>query len=416
MKRRMSFVFACAAGLLAGGVALANSPTSEPTELGQLCERVRPAFVFVGGGSGVVVSPDGLVLTNAHVIGKNQQFNVRLGDGQRFEAKLLGKDVPGDLAVLKLENTSGRKISHLELVDPDQLRLGDRVLAVGNPIGKGFMDLEPSFTTGVISGLNLPFQGSYPDAVVTDAPVNPGNSGGPLVNMQGQLVGIVGQIRTRWGLRSNTGLGYAISPRRIAVWLPRLKNSGGKEIGHGAIRGLTFQQPENGTLIPRPIIESVGENSHAAECGFRSGDVITAVEKTPVATVARLSGLVALFPEGHELSVEIERDGKAQTITAKLLKPVKLGIELAKPGNKDKYVRIAKVDDSSPAAEAGVKAGDEIVAIAGARIGGPVAGQFVALGILLKRPFYTGDTLVLTVRRKNDKDKFDEHEFRLEAK
>jgi serine protease Do len=416
MNRPVLLVAACATGLLAGGVAYAANAPSEPTELGQLCERVRPAFVFVGGGSGVVVSPDGLILTNAHVIGNQQQFNVRLGSGQRFEAELLGKDVPGDLAVLRLQNKSGKKIPHLELGDPDQLRLGDRVLAIGNPVGKGFMDLEPSFSTGVISGLDLLFRGGYPDAVVTDAPVNPGNSGGPLVNMRGQVVGIVGQLRTRWGLRSNTGLGFAISTRRIAVWLPRLRDSGKKEIRHGSIRGWTFEQSDGGTLISRPRLESVADGSHAAKCGFQKGDVITAVEKIPVTTVARVAGLIALYPEGHELAVEIEREGKAQTITAKLVGPVDLGIELAKPGKKDEYVRIAKVEDSSPAKEAGAEVGDEIVAVGGARLKGPVANQYVGLGLLLKRRIYMGDAFVITVRRKNDKGAYDEHELRLEAK
>jgi serine protease Do len=403
--------------LLVAGPVLAQDSPAEQTGIGRLCEQVRPAFVFIGGGSGVVVSPDGLMLTNAHVIGKEKQLDVRLGNGRHFKAKLLGKDVPGDLAVLQLENNSGEKIPHLELGNADQLRLGDRVLAIGNPIGKGFMDLEPTFTTGVISGVEL-LHGGYPDAVVTDAPVNPGNSGGPLVNLRGQLVGIVGQLRTRWGLRSNTGLGFAIGTRRIAVWLPRLKDSGGKEIRHGSISGLEFEHSDSGTLIGRPQVAAVVEGSHAAQCGFQKGDVITGVEGVPVATFARLRGLVNVYPEGHELSVEIEREGKKETIAAKLVatRPGKLGIELAKPESKDTFVRIAKVEDASPAAKAGVKVGDEIVGVGGSRLNLPVAAQYVLLGAWLKQNVFVDDVVVLTIRRKDDKGEYVEHEFRLVPK
>jgi S1-C subfamily serine protease len=373
---------------------------------------VRPAFVFISGGSGVVVSSDGLMLTNAHVIGKAKQFDVRLGDGSHYKAKLLGKDGTGDLAVLQLEDKSGKKIPHLELGDSNQLHLGDRVLAIGNPIGKGFMDLEPTFTTGVVSGVDL-FHGTYPDALVTDAPVNPGNSGGPLVNMQGQVVGIVGQLSNRWGLRSNTGLGFAISARRIAAWLPRLKDSGGKEIRHGSIPGMEFEQTEDG-LIGRPRLASVVEDSHAAKCGFQKGDVITGVEGVPVTTFARLRGLVNVYPEGHELNVEIERDGKTETIKAKLVttRPGKLGIALAKPGDKDTFVRIAKVEDGSAAAKAGMQVGDEIVAVGTVRLTIPVANQFVLLERFLKQAIFVDDVVVLTVRRKNDKGEYTEHEIR----
>lgn len=398
--------------LLANSPAFANGPEGKLTEIGRLCEQVRPAFVFIGGGSGVVVSPDGLMLTNAHVIGKIKQFDVRLGDGTHFKAKLLGKDVPGDLAVLQLENKSGKKLSHLKLGDSSQLRLGDRVLAIGNPIGKGFMDLEPTFTTGVVSGVDL-LHGTYPDALVTDAPVNPGNSGGPLVNVRGELVGIVGQLSNRWGLRSNTGLGFAISARRIAAWLPRLKDSGGKEIRHGSIPGMEFEQTDDG-WIGQPRVASVVDGSHAAKCGFQKGDVITGIGGVPITTFARLRGLVNVYPEGHELNIEIQRDGKKESIAAKLVatRPGKLGIELAKPGDKDTYVRIAKVEDGSAAAKAGMKVGDEIVALGKLRLTMPVANQFLALSSWLKQAIFVDDVVVLTVRRKNDKGEYVEHEIR----
>jgi S1-C subfamily serine protease len=417
MNRLKLNAVACAAALVAYGAGLADDAPQDISDVSRLCERVRPAFVFIEGGSGVVISSDGLMLTNAHVIGKGKQFDVRLGNGRHFRAKLIGKDVPGDLAVLQLENKSADEIPHLELGDSQQLRLGDRVLAIGNPVGKGFMDLEPTFTLGVVSGLNQP-HGAYPDAVVTDAPVNPGNSGGPLVNMQGQVVGIVGQLRTRWGLRSNTGLGYAISARRIRVWLPRLKESGGSEVRRGAIPGMEFERSDEGLFVGRPRIASVVEGSHADKCGLQAGDVIASFEGVPVSTLARLRGLIAVYPEGQEVEVGIERDGRDVTITAKLVRarPGKIGMHLARPGKDDSHVRIEKVDPSSPAEKAGLQAGDEIVAVGPSRLDLPVQAQFRLLEIWLERAIFVDEVVVLTVRRKDDQGKYQQRDVRVVPK
>ena len=194
--------------------------------------------MFIGGGSGVIVSPDGLMLTNDHVIGSKRAFTVRIGDGRSLKAKVLGTDPEGDLAALRIALPAGETVPHLELGDSDELRVGDEALAVGNPFALGVLDQSPTFTVGIISAVNHT-QGTYAECIVTDAEVNPGNSGGPLVNMAGEVVGINGQISTRFGLRSNTGLGFAISSRQIKLWLPRLEAAGGGDSSSGDLAKLS---------------------------------------------------------------------------------------------------------------------------------------------------------------------------------
>ena len=144
-----------------------TAPAAGAADLVELCIKVRPAYVFVEGGSGVVIRPDGLVLTNNHVIDGKRSYTVRLGDGSSFRAKLLGTDPYGDLAALKLELKEGQTVPYLELGDSDTLAIGDETLAVGNPFGLGVLDQSPTFTAGIVSALNHT-QGTYTECIVTD--------------------------------------------------------------------------------------------------------------------------------------------------------------------------------------------------------------------------------------------------------
>jgi S1-C subfamily serine protease len=386
------------AALLAVGLA-APAGAFPATDLVELCIKVRPAFVFVEGGSGVVVRPDGLVLTNDHVIEGKRSYTVRLGDGSSFRAKLLGTDPYGDLAALQLELKEGQTVPHLELGDSDALAVGDETLAVGNPFGLGVLDQAPTFTAGIVSALNHT-QGSYTECIVTDTEVNPGNSGGPLVDMSGRVVGINGQISTRFGLRSNTGLGFAISAKQIKLWLPRLEAAGGGEVKHGRIPGLGFA----GGAAERPEsvqVKDVAEGSAAAAAGFKPGDLILRLDDAPVANGRRLAAILGIYPEGHDVQVTVQRDGAEAVLQAKLVAPKRcqVGMRLVRPRGADFTPRLAEVEDGTPAAAGGLRVGDEIVAVNGRQLELRSKQEFRAFDRSLRTQFNEGDIFTFKVRR-----------------
>ena len=390
-------------GILAAlwGVPARADVDAESPDLVSLCVRVRPAFVFIGGGSGVVIRPDGLMLTNHHVIEGKRSHPVRLGDGSTFRAKLLGTDPYGDLAVLKLELPEGTTVPHLELGDSEALAVGDDTLAVGNPFGLGVLDQAPTFTAGIVSALHHT-QGTYTECIVTDTEVNPGNSGGPLIDMTGKVVGINGQISTRFGLRSNTGLGFAISARQIALWLPRLEAAGGGEVKHGRIVGLDFEKHDKDKPATA-VVADVAEGSPAAEAGFRAGDAILKLDGAEVPNSLRLAGLVGIYPEGHECDVVVRRGGAEETLKVSLVAPKRcqIGMRLERARGDDLAARVASVEDGSPAAVAGLRVGDEIVAVDGKRLDFSSREELKAFDRALRMSFNEGEILALTVKRKS---------------
>ncbi|MFM7108898.1 MAG: trypsin-like peptidase domain-containing protein [Planctomycetaceae bacterium] len=317
---------------------------AESPDLVSLCVRVRPAFVFIGGGSGVVIRPDGLMLTNHHVIEGKRSHAVRLGDGSTFRAKLLGTDPYGDLAVLQIELPEGRTVPHLELGDSEAIAVGDDTLAVGNPFALGVLDQSPTFTAGIVSALHHT-QGTYTECIVTDTEVNPGNSGGPLIDMSGRVVGINGQISTRFGLRSNTGLGFAISARQIALWLPRLEAAGGGEVKHGRIIGLRFGEAD-ADLPESVVVADVAEGSPAAAAGFHVGDAITSVDGAAVPNALRLAGLLGVYPEGHACDVVVRRGAADEKLVVSLVSPKRcqIGMRLGRPRGDDLAARVTAVE------------------------------------------------------------------------
>lgn len=409
------------AGLLVAGAfgcaANASAADDGPPGLPELCQRVKPPYVFISGGSGVVITPDGLMLTNSHVIGNGKQFDVRLGNGRHAKAKLLGRDVDGDLALLQLEQKGDQPFPHLELGDSDKLQVGDYALAIGNPFGIGFVDQHPTFTLGVISAVNH-FQGNYPEAIVTDAEVNPGNSGGPLINLQGQVVGINGQISTRWGLRSNTGLGYAISANQIRIWIPRLKAAGGGDVAHGKLPGIDFERAA--LESPQSLkIKDVAEGSPAADAGLKPGDTLVKFDGKPVASAVRLASVIGIYPEEHEVTIEVERDGQTVPLKAKLVRTRRgqLGFKLKTPAKEDPFVKVGSIEKDSPAEKAGLKVDDEIVEVEGNKFANVPSGlQFRLVDGWMKNGVTAGDVIKFSVRRKNDKGEPVEQELRLIAK
>ena len=261
-------------------------------------------------GSGVIVSPDGYILTNAHVIEGASKINVELTDRRTFVAKLVGSDKPSDLAVLKIEANG---LHSLPLGDTKQVRVGDVVLAVGNPLGVG-----QTVTLGIISAKGRATgggDGSFEDFLQTDAPINQGNSGGALVNTRGELVGINSQILSPSG--GSIGIGFAI-PSNMA------QNVMAQLIKTGTVRrariGVTVQ-PVNSELaqslgmhdVRGAIVATVDADSPAQKAGIERGDVITAFDGQPVSDSNDLRNRVASSIPGGHAAVTLIRNGREET-------------------------------------------------------------------------------------------------------
>ena len=407
----MTFLWSClGAGMIGVGAAAAFA-ADDSADLAAICVKARPAFVFIAGGSGVVIRPDGLMLTNDHVIENHRRFDVRLGDGRSFKAKVVGRDAVGDLAALQLDLPAGETVPHLPLGDSEALRVGDEAIAVGNPFALGVLDQAPTFTVGIISAVHHT-QGSYTECIVTDAELNPGNSGGPLINMAGEVVGINGQISTRYGLRSNTGLGFAISSRQIAMWLPLLERAAGGEVKHARLAGVEFESRDRET-VASVTVKDVAEGTLAAEVGFRAGDTIVAIDDAPVANGHRFAGLLGIYPEGSRAAFRVRRGGEEVTLEAVLTAPqrCRTGIDLERPRGGDLLPVVEAVEPGSSAVVAGLKPGDVIVAFRGRRLEFPARDARKLFDRALRTTINVDDIVPLTVRRGTT-----EGELRLIAK
>ena len=264
-----------------------------------------------GLGSGVIVSADGYIVTNHHVIDGAEEIKVELNDNRSFTAKIIGSDPPSDLAVLKIE-TKGLPV--LPLGDSDRVRVGDIVLAVGNPLGVG-----QTVTMGIISakgrqtGLS---DGSFEDFLQTDAPINQGNSGGALVNTNGELIGINSQILSPSG--GNIGLGFAVPANMAKSAMDQLIKSG--KVRRGMI-GVTIQ-PVTSDLASSlgladargALVSSVQAGSPAERAGIRRGDVIVALNGSPITDSNSLRNQVARAQPGSEVTLTISRDNREQQL------------------------------------------------------------------------------------------------------
>ncbi|HMQ02734.1 MAG TPA: Do family serine endopeptidase [Pyrinomonadaceae bacterium] len=271
-----------------------------------------------GVGSGVVVSADGTILTNAHVIEGADRITVLMADNKTFEAKLVGTDKPSDLAALKIES---QNLPYLTLGNSDTVRVGDIVLAIGNPLGIG-----QSVTSGIISakgrrtGLS---DGSFEDFLQTDAPINRGNSGGALVNLSGELIGINSQILSSPGSGGgNIGIGFSIPSNMAKSVMEQLLKDG--RVRRGRL-GIGIQNLTEDTAralelesTSGVLVSNVEPGSAADKAGLKRTDIITAIngEKTEDSNVLR--NKVAGTLPGTEIRLTILRDGKPQELTAVL--------------------------------------------------------------------------------------------------
>lgn len=350
-----------------------------------------------GVGSGVIVDAAGVVITNNHVVEGADEVIVELADGREFKAATIETDPESDLAVVKLADA--KDLPTAKLGNSDKLEIGDWVIAIGNPF-----ELETTVSAGIISGKGRELGGvRRAQFLQTDAAINPGNSGGPLITMNGDVVGINGQIATRFGLRSNTGLGFAISAKQAKLWLPRFLEAGGGEVKHGRIPGLAFEEKQEGTAV-RVLIRDVADGSAAATAGFRPGDVVVGLDDAPIPSLVRLASVIGMYPEGHEVKVAVKRGGEQLQLPARLVAPKRcaIGANFERPRGDDLDVVVSNVEEGTPAATAGLKEGDQVLEINGQRIQLRNKNEFKAFDRMLRMGFNEGDVLAVKVRRSEE--------------
>jgi Do/DeqQ family serine protease len=266
-------------------------------------------------GSGVIVQPDGTILTNHHVVDGAEQIKVELTNHRVFDAKVVGSDRPSDLAVIKID---GKELAALSLGDSDRVRVGDVALAIGNPLGIG-----QTVTAGIISakgratGLS---DGSFEDFLQTDAPINQGNSGGALVDAQGELIGINSQILSTSG--GNIGIGFAIPSNMARNVMDQLVKTGKVHRGQlgVAIQPMTPELASSFGLseVRGVLVNSVTPNGPAARAGMRRGDVILAFNGAPVDDGNTLRNQVASTMPGTQVNLTVSRDRQEQQVRVTL--------------------------------------------------------------------------------------------------
>ncbi|GAA2855686.1 trypsin-like peptidase domain-containing protein [Streptosporangium fragile] len=319
---------------------IAGRPVGNAATVADIAQAVQPSVVSIevrtasgsGEGSGVILSADGLILTNNHVVegaGQGGQVTVKFSDGKIATAKIVGTDPATDLAVIRAEGVSG--LTKASIGDSDRLKVGDPVLAIGSPLG-----LSGSVTAGIVSALNRTLtvgddqgprqlppgwgreqrQGggstTIGGAIQTDAAINPGNSGGALVNSNGEVVGINTAIATNGG-EGSIGVGFAIPVNTASQVAQQLIETG--KVSH-AFLGVSVTDAvgdAGGALVGQ-----VTDGSPAAQAGIRQGDLITKINDKAVEDAATVVGAVRGFKPGQKVTITYVRDGQPQTVTVTL--------------------------------------------------------------------------------------------------
>jgi S1-C subfamily serine protease len=340
----------------------AETPPSAGSLPPALVSTMLGAYVFIGGGSGVLIGHDGLVLTNNHVIDWMDDWTVRTADGATWPARLLGTDPVGDIALLQIDpearKAANRSFAGVEFAPESAFVPGITVAAVGNPFGLGDFDDVPTITAGVLASRRI-VRGDYTDAVQTDAPVNPGNSGGPLFDPQGRLLGINGQIRSLTGFRINSGIGLAITSPQLQAFVPLLQEAQGGYARHTAPpKGLELTQEKDGVAVKAP-----------GESPLKVGDRLLRIGGRPAASLGASLGLFAALPWRQGASVEVValRDGAETALDVPLARtPIPgrpyHGLSFSEDAGR---TLIDHVDADSPASAAGIAAGSVVTKLAG---------------------------------------------------
>ncbi|AUX92081.1 serine endoprotease DegQ [Mixta gaviniae] len=337
---------------------------------------------FEGLGSGVIIDAQkGYVLTNNHVVNGADKISVQLSDGREYDAKLIGRDEQTDIALIQLQNASN--LTQVKVADSDQLRVGDFAIAIGNPFGLG-----QTATSGIISalgrsGLNLEGLENF---IQTDAAINRGNSGGALVNLNGELIGINTAILASSG--GNIGIGFAIPGNMAMELAQQLIATGEVKRGQLGIKGTEMTadmaRAFNVDAQRGAFVSEVLPKSAAATAGIKAGDIITSVEGKPIASFAELRVKIATTPPGKEVKIGLLREGKPLSVTVKLdasartmssdelMTPALQGASLSDgqlpDGNKG--VKVDAVQKGTPAEQMGLQKDDVIIGVNRTRVQG----------------------------------------------
>ncbi len=327
-------------------------------------------------GSGVIIdAKEGVVITNFHVVDGADEIKVSLMDGRTLDAKLVGSDPEVDIAVLKVE---AKNLTQVKLANSDNVRVGDFVVAIGNPFGLG-----QTVTTGVVSAIGRSGLGieGYENFIQTDASINPGNSGGALVDLNGDLVGINTAIIAPSG--GNVGIGFAIPINMAQHSINQILDSG--EVKRGqlgiVIQDLTAELAEAFNLKGKQgvVVAEVQENSPAAKAGIEAGDVIVEIDGKTMTSAGQLRNLVGLKKIGEKVSIKLLRDGDDKTFTVKIgerstsvaaSSSLHKSLEGAKltVSSDPKGVKVESIDPNSPAMRSGLEEGDIIVSANNMRV------------------------------------------------
>src|SRR5713101_3588243 len=361
-----------------------------PTSLSPLIRAVSPGVVNISTeegqsevstdlesslGSGLIITPEGYVLTNNHVVERGKKIRVRLADGREFVAEVVGRDASTDIALLKIKDKVGGGLPFVYLGDSDKLRVGDWVVAIGNPFG-----LDQSVSQGIISAKERVIgMGVFDDFLQTDAVINPGNSGGPLFNMRGEVVGVNTAV-----VSQGQGIGFAVPINIVKDLLPNLRVNG--HLARGWM-GVSIQEDLAEGEIPHKgdaVITDVYASSPAAAVGLKPGDRVLAVNGRPVESYLQLLRRVAILAPGSETKLTIQRGKTIRDVTVKMgERPAPEAAPVAGAGGPTERggfvvqdlsesvartlglapfcgVLVSGVVPSSPAQTAGIKTGDII--------------------------------------------------------
>ncbi len=316
-------------------------------------------------GSGVIIRPDGYILTNQHVILKGSRIHVTLVGDREFEAKLVGADADSDLAVLKVDSPD--KLPYVEMGHSDDLMIGEPAIAIGNPFG-----LSHTVTTGVVSAVGRTLQSEnqkYFDLIQTDASINPGNSGGPLLNIRGELIGINTAI-----YQKAQGIGFAIPVDRARRIVQDLISYGEVQLPWvGAlVQDVTPELARQFDVRRGVLVNGIEGDSPASHAGLERGDVIVAIDGHHLHSTDEYDQRVRDHAANSEMQLSISRDGKSRTITVHTTQyPTARADDLAwdllglRLEDADGAVAVRRVRRGSNAARIGIEPGDHVVGLGG---------------------------------------------------